>query len=556
LYKPIAPRLLDGKEPHRPEDPEFALRFLQPGRAFPPRLTPSAVATACLACSAFADPIPLPTLVPPQPCSGGIVEIPLRGTAIPADPSNLPNPLPSFEERFRAEAANEASPQRPTSGGGPFGFLSADWQSQNLLGDMGGLRPALAKYGATLSILENVETFGNLTGGVRPGFETNGLTTATLQVDARKAFGLTGGLFNVSGLQIWGGDLSADNLLVIQTASDISAPVGVRLWELWYQQKFGDRFGLKIGAQSLDEEFAISPSSYFFINSASGWPALAAADLPGGGPAYPLAALGARGRAQLMDNVTLLAGLFNGSPIPKNSPNNPRSNPYGVSFPVDTGLLAIAELQFMFLGTRGSAKAHDQSSLPGVYKIGLWWDSGTFDDQHYDTMGVPLASPASDGIPAIHHGDFAIYGVADQMIWRATDDTSRTLNVFVRPMFAPFEDREFVSFSLDAGLNLKSPLPGRDNDAFGVEIGVARASSGASGYDRNLNAYNFPAHTPVRNAETFLEATYQAQVTPWWQIQPDVQYFVNPGAGIANPSDPTQKVKNELVIGLRTNVTF
>jgi porin len=60
----------------------------------------------------------------------------------------------------------------------------------------------------------------------------------------------------------------------------------------------------------------------------------------------------------------------------------------------------------------------------------------------------------------------------------------------------------------------------------------------------------------VRTNETYLEATYQYQVTPWWQIQPDVQYVFNPGAGIVNPNNPTQKIKNEAVFGVRTNITF
>jgi porin len=30
----------------------------------------------------------------------------------------------------------------------------------------------------------------------------------------------------------------------------------------------------------------------------------------------------------------------------------------------------------------------------------------------------------------------------------------------------------------------------------------------------------------------------------------------NPGAGLANPNDSAKKIKNELVIGLRTNITF
>ena len=459
----------------------------------------------------------------------------------------------AVEQRYRAQAPQQGSSQA-TTGKGPWGVLSGDWQSPTFLGDIGGLRPALDKYGISLSILENVETFGNLTGGVQTGFEADGLTTVTVQVDTQKAFGLNGGLFNVSGLHYWGGNLSA-NLLNLQTASDIFAPVGVRLWELWYQQKFGDKVDVKIGEQSLDEEFMIAPSSQFFINSASGWPALPAADLPGGGPAYPLAALGVRARVQAMDNVTLLAGLFNGSPIPKNSPNNPASNPYGVSFPLNTGVLAIAELQFT-VGSATPAKGGDQGPLPGVYKIGAWWDSEPFDDQRYDTLGVPLASPASNGTPATHHGLFSLYGVADQTIWRAKDDAGRALNVFVRPMFTPSQDRNLIDFAIDAGLVMKGAFPGRDSDSFGVEAGLARVSRGASGYDRDLNFYNFPEHTPVRSTETYLEASYQAQIFPWWQVQPDVQYVINPGAGIANPNEPTQKIKNEWVIGVRTNITF
>ena len=229
-----------------------------------------------------------------------------------------------------------------------------------------------------------------------------------------------------------------------------------------------------------------------------------------------------------------------------------------MSFPLNTGVLAIAELQYAYAGSGSgaSAKANDQSQLPGAYKIGAWYDSESFDDQRFDTLGLPLASPASNGIPRTHQGNFSIYGVVDQMIWRAKDDTNHTLNAFVRPVITPFQDRNLVSFSLNAGLLSHGPLPGRDNDTFGVEMGIARVSNGASGYDSDLLIYDPSVHTPVRSAETFLEATYQIQVTPWWQIQPDIQYVINPGAGIANPNQPTQTIKNELVVGLRTNITF
>ena len=278
-------------------------------------------------------------------------------------PSPAPFALPQLAApQFRADASAPASAAKAS---GPWGVLSGDWQNQNLLGDMGGLRPALAKYGVTLTILENVEALGNLSGGVKQSLEPKGLTTVTLQMDTEKAFGFKGGTLNVSGLQVYGGQLNEDNLLVLQTVSDIDAPEGVRLWELWYQQKFGDKFDVKIGEQSLDEEFIIAPTgNALFINGVSGWPGLPTVDLPGGGPVYPLAALGVRGRAQLTDRVTVLAGVFNGSPIPFDSPNTPRSNPHGVSFPVDTGTLAIAELQYAY-GSSAQGKANADGPLPG-----------------------------------------------------------------------------------------------------------------------------------------------------------------------------------------------
>jgi porin len=270
--------------------------------------------------------------------------------------------------------------------------------------------------------------------------------------------------------------------------------------------------------------------------------------LPAGGPDYPLAVLGVRGGMQVMDAVTVLAGIFNGSAIPLNTPNTQLSNPNGVSFPLNS-IYAIAELQFATPGLGAPAKVNDD------YKIGAWYDSWEFNDQEYDNMGVPLANPLSDGIPAKHQGNYSIYGVMDKVVWLPKDQTSRYLSVFVRPMFTTLQDRNLIAFSVNGGFTLHDPIPGRDNDMFGLGFGVARVSTGAAAFDRDLQFFEPTVYTPVRSAETFLEATYQAQILPSWQIQPDIQYVINPGAGIVNPNNPTQKIKNEFVIGLRTNIT-
>ena len=423
---------------------------------------------------------------------------------------------------------------------------------------MGGLRPLLSKYGLALTIEEQSEVFGNATGGVRRGLAYDGVTTATLQMDTQAAFGWSGGLFNASALQIHGRNLSADNLLTLQTASGIEADVSTRLWELWYQQKIlGDNLDVKIGQQSLDQEFMISQNANYFINTSFGWPVLASSDMPGGGPAYPLSSLGVRVRARPNNSITFLAGVFNGSPVANNLGDPQKNNPAGISFPLNGGALAIAELQFATPAASAAASNGGAAQLlPGVYKIGVWYDSENFNDVRYDNMGVSLASPTSTGIPAVHRGDYAIYAVADQMIYRFSDDPGRTVSVFLRPSLAPQQDRNFIAFSLNGGLTMHGLIVGRNDDVFGLAAAFTQVSTDVTGLSLDAAFYNPNVYTPVRRNETVLEATYQYQVTPWCQLQPDIQYVFNPGAGIANPESPNQKIKNEAVFGARATLNF
>jgi porin len=53
-----------------------------------------------------------------------------------------------------------------------------------------------------------------------------------------------------------------------------------------------------------------------------------------------------------------------------------------------------------------------------------------------------------------------------------------------------------------------------------------------------------------------VELTYQAQVTPWLQLQPDFQYVINPGAGLVSPGEEARQVQNEFVGGIRVVTAF
>jgi len=443
-----------------------------------------------------------------------------------------------------------------SSSGGPFATLG---RSGYLFGNMGGLRPFLSKYGVSFALTETSEILGNATGGSRRGADYDGLTQMVLQLDTQRAFGLHGGTFNVSGLQIHGRNLSADNLGTLQTASGIEADRATRLWELWYQQKFlvEDRADVKIGQQSLDQEFMVSQNALLFVNTMFGWPMLPSADLPGGGPAYPLSALGVRVRARPTDSVTLLAGVFNGSPVNNNSGDSQQQNPSGTTFPLNGGALAIAEVQYAYPSLGALVVPDEPEPLACVYRLGVWYDSENFADERYDSAGRSLASLASNGVGRSHSGDVGIYAVVDQMIWRdpLDEDGDRNISFFTRAMGTPQTDRNLIDFSLNVGLNMHEPIPHRGDDTLGIGLGYAHVSGSVSGLDRDTNFFGKTSF-PVRSGETFIEATYQYQLTPWCQIQPDFQYVFNPGAGVSNPNSPGNRIKNEAVFGLRVNITF
>nr|WP_232243468.1 carbohydrate porin [Paraburkholderia sp. SOS3] len=434
------------------------------------------------------------------------------------------------------------------------------WNRATLFGDIGGLRPWLDRFGVTLGLQETSEYLNNLSGGTARGGAYDGLTEFSVGLDTQKAFGLPGGTFNVSGLQIHGTNLSTRNLQALQFASGIEADASTRLWELWYQQSLaGGRVDIKLGEQSVDQEFMTSEYASTFMNATFGWSALPSVDLPAGGPSYPLASPGVRVRATPGDKVTVLAGVFGSNPAGNGAGDPQQFNAHGTNFSLRDGALIIGEIQYAFnappASSGNSAAAADAPSagLPGTWKLGFWYDTQSFDDQSIASNGVSLASADSSGIPQSHHGNWSVYAVADQMVWRDSNGGPRSVGVFARLMGAP-GDRNLVSFGMNAGVTLKAPFEGRDNDVAGIAVGYAQIGSHARDL-ASATAQTTPGF-PSRSAETVIEATYDYQIAPWWQLQGDAQYFFRPSGGIPNPDNPSERIGNEFVLGVRTTLTF
>lgn len=463
------------------------------------------------------------------------------------------DPVPASDQApaaVQSPAAGQTSAAEQTPAA-PTGL----WERSNLLDDMGGLRPWLGNYGVTFNLQETSEYLNNLSGWVKRGGAYDGLTQFGIVVDTEKAVGLPGGTFNVSALQIHGSNLSQRNLQTLQSASGIEAEDTTRLWELWYQQSLiGGKVDLKVGQQSLDQEFMVSQFATPFVNATFGWPVLPSVDMPAGGPAYPLSSLGVRLRARPSDAWTVMAGVFGGNPVGSETGDPQQQNRHGTNFNLRGGALFIGEVQYAINQPAANPSGTQAAGLPGTYKLGFWYNTQKFADQRFDSAGLSLANPASSGAPASHRGDYSFYAVADQTVWQRGGDSPQSVGAFARIMGAP-GDRNLVDLGVNAGVALKAPFKGRDNDVAGLAVGYAKIGSRAQGLASDTASLTTPGY-PSRSAETVVEATYQYQVAPWWQLQADFQYVFRPAGGIPDPGNPSQRVGNEAIVGLRTNIVF
>jgi len=436
--------------------------------------------------------------------------------------------------------------QKPKDPPGPQSI----WEQQTLTGDWGGARSALQARGLDFTIAYVAEAFDVLSGGLfeRPSYE--GRAEFSLDADLEKLVGWRGALFHVTVFDIHNSGYNvADRVGSISDPSNIDAYPTTRLYTLWLEQSFGDRFSVRIGQLAADDEFFTSDTAGGLLNGTFGWGDVLAANMMNGGPAYPLAVPAVRVMVKPTDQLTVLAAAFSGDPAgPDCFDDAQRCNAHGLTFSFEGGTLWMGEVQYAV------NQGEQAIGLPGVYKLGGWYATADYADQRYGIdpatgAVVSLADPSMPD-PLFHEGNWGIYGVADQMVWRGMQSS---LSVFLRGGMAP-SDRNLISFYVDGGFGVTGLLPGRPDDVFTFGVAYAKISRDAVALDRDALAIGGPPYA-VRDAEIVFEANYAWQIAPWWIVQPDVQYIYHPNGG-QNPDDPTLSYSHAFVAGVRSTFNF
>lgn len=405
-------------------------------------------------------------------------------------------------------------------------------------GDPGGERARLASRGITYDLFYTNDTLANVSGGLKRGTINQGRLEGALSVDLEKLMGYSGLSFFTSVSQIDNtGRMRRDYVGAINTVAAIEAYPTLRLSEIWLEQKFpGANTSIRIGQLAADTEFFFSELSTVLLQS--DWPTIGAQNLPSGGPAYPLSTPGARIKYEPSQNLALLFAVFNGDPAGPGEPE--KQNPHGLNFRLSDPPFLIGEAQLR------SNRGKTDTGLATTLKIGAWGHTGTFDHRRLTADGQLLAGAGGTAVAAKLAGNFGIYGVLDQQLYRIPGGGPDSgISMFLHTSLSP-SDRNPISYFIDGGLVFAGMLPGRPDDRVGLGFVYSRFSETLRSFDQDHVALNgLPG--VVRDYELTLEASYQAQVVPGLKLQPVVERILHPNGDAA---------RNATVFGLRTLLQY
>lgn len=382
-----------------------------------------------------------------------------------------------------------------------------------LTGDWRGLRSKLTHLGITPTLTYTSDALGNPVGGMQQAFRIVHDVGLAFEFDLEQLAGLHGLEFDVSGAWSSGKDLSADIGSSFSTAQAFSGfdTAAVRLYNLALHQSLAhDRVHIAVGRLGTGDDFAVSPLYNYFVNTAFNSSEISSlgVNLPAF-TAYQTATWGLRVKSQPVEGLDVLTGLY------YMDPSLGRSSAHGVDFSIrsDQGALAIAQLDYRL------HQGKDTAGLPGTYSLGGYYDSEKFPD-------------FSDPAPAQSRGNYGLYVMADQMVYREGGPKSQQgLTLFTALTFAPSHVNTFP-FYVMGGAVYQGLFPGRDRDVAALAVSYAKFSKYLSGQDFEMT----------------LEWTYEVVLTSWLIVQPDVQYIIRPGG--------TGDMSNALVLGWQIAISL
>jgi len=404
----------------------------------------------------------------------------------------------------------------PDSTGNP---LAPPPPRQYLFGDWAGERSRLAAKGVTFDFFYITDLQANSAGGEQQDEAGWGRLRGTIDIDFGKLTDWNGLTFHATGLWQFGTNLGAE-IGTLANPSGLVSAHATRLDSFWLQQAFfhnrlivraGQFAGLDFyGVQEYGASYLIEPMDYALGNL---FPTTFESFDPAATPAFEV-------RVGLVRNVYVKSAVLAGNRDPYHQDTN------GFNFQIRNTPVFVYEIGYT-PGKADPAVPADQAkrkNYPGIYKFGAAYNAGKFPD----AMGH------------LSSGNYLIYGMANQALYRAAAGSNRGLDATLSIDWSP-GDVNRLNSQITAGVRYNGPVPSRPQDGVAFAIVYSRISD-------PFSLVGVPPGLPALGSEKAFEVNYAAQVTRYWLIQPAFQYYANVGGN--------SQLHNAPVFGFRTKVTF
>lgn len=342
----------------------------------------------------------------------------------------------------------------------------------------------------------------NASGGIKAGSAYLQNVDATIEFDLQRVVG--GGAGSLFAYLLWNDASTFSDRYPgdAQVVSNIDAERALRLYELWYEHRLADVLSLKIGLFDLNSEFDAVDTSALFLNSSHGIVPTYSQTGENGPSIFPVTSPSARLQWEIGDSNLFRYALLDAVP---GDPENPSAT--AVKLSSREGMLHALEY------TR-------------EFSFGLRFGLGAFS---YSAEFETIRETDAHGNPVHRGGNNGLYGFAEGDVF-ANDARKRSASAFVRFGTANGALNPFDSY-IGAGAVVSGFVPRRPDDRIGVSLAMARFGA------------DFQAANNAQSHETAIELTYRAHINDRMQLQPDIQYIINPGAD--------RTLANALVFGIR-----
>ena len=427
-------------------------------------------------------------------CSAGL----LVWGAVAAAPTT--NPTGGEPLRSGPSAQAPAGPAVPTAS--PVVTLPNQPPTPGVLGDWGGVRSRLVGQGLTVAAAVYYDNSKNFQGGLSTSRDASReFFDLDVTFTTDQALHWHGGTFFLNFLDHQGGDGSVALTGDVQGFDNQDGPRGDQIYQAYFQQLLADdTLRLKVGRIDATTDFAFVANGAAFLGSSFGYsPAITAF------PTYPDPAVGAALFWTPDDHFYATGGVDDANRSDRAGILD--GSPYAVR-PTTGGVFLIAEL--------GGKWTVGPDLLAGRLGVGGYHHTGQF--RRFDGADQGGAS--------------GTYAVLDQSLWQPAGGAAGTgVGLFAQYGLAD-PKVSLVEQHVGRGLQWTGPLPvpSRAADVTGVGLSYVQLSTRAS----------LPRHHEVE-----VEGFYKVQVTPWFNLQPDVQYLLSPG-GRAGRDAVVATVRGEL----------